>query len=742
MSKIRDKILVIFLSIVLIPLIIVCTFFALHTSKSLKSDKIIDFQRTTKSESEKAIEFLFSIEKDIRSLSSHLFLLNLIDAIARKDTGQINRWEFDVEILFKTFSECRGVYDQIRYIDESGHEVVRVNLERGYAHIAPHEELQDKSHRYYFKEAVKLNEGDIYVSQLDLNREHGEIEVPHKPMLRYAIPVFDREDKNRGIFVLNVLADFLLRGILTHKHLKGVDSFLLDKEGFYLLHPEISKQWGGPSDLNTGENLKNDFPQGIVSVILSGQSGDRFANKQFLNFIPIHFDPSDNERYWIFIETLPKSIVYSPIHTFYIMFGVLVFMLIAGVVTSALVFSNKLTRPIHKLVASANKIAKGNLTEKVTVESKDEIGYLANSFDTMRVELGKLLKDIKDARRDWETTFDSVGDIIAIYDKDCTLIRSNKALLNRLSVKSEEIIGKKCYEVFHHDKYEELSKCPVIETAKSMKTVTREEETPCMNGIFRISVFPCFNDSGEFLGVVQVMMDITERKREEGKLSMVNKELEAFCYSVSHDLRAPLLNIDGFSKALVEKFADRLDSQGKDYLKRIGAASRRMSRLIDDLRNLSRITHSAMHGETVNMSAMVQRIAAELHEGQPERQVEFVIAEGITANGDASLLSVVLENLLGNAWKFTRRHPRARIEFGVAKDEGSRVYFVSDNGIGFDMAYAGKLFKAFQRLHDKTEFNGTGIGLATVQRIIHRHGGRIWAEGALEHGATFYFTLT
>jgi signal transduction histidine kinase len=230
--------------------------------------------------------------------------------------------------------------------------------------------------------------------------------------------------------------------------------------------------------------------------------------------------------------------------------------------------------------------------------------------------------------------------------------------------------------------------------------------------------------------------------RTRTDLEAVNNELEAFSYSVSHDLRAPLRSINGFSQALLEDYGDKLDADGQGYLARIRAASQRMGTLIDNLLDLSRLSRSPLRWEQVNLSDLVRTIAEELQSAEPGRQVEFSIAEGVLAHGDASLLCVVLENLLGNAWKFTAKQPRAHIEFGAREEQGQAVYFVRDDGAGFDMAYADKLFGAFQRLHRADQFAGTGIGLATVQRIVHRHGGRVWAEGAVDHGATFFFTLS
>jgi signal transduction histidine kinase len=235
--------------------------------------------------------------------------------------------------------------------------------------------------------------------------------------------------------------------------------------------------------------------------------------------------------------------------------------------------------------------------------------------------------------------------------------------------------------------------------------------------------------------------DLEEANKE---LEGANKELEAFSYSVSHDLRAPLRTIDGFSQILLEDHADKLDEEGEDYLGRVRAASQHMDNLIDDLLDLSRVSRGPLRRETVDLSALATGIIDELRRSEPEREVEFVTEEGILAFADANLLTVALENLLSNAWKFTSKKSKATIEFGSLPQEGgapTQTYFVKDDGVGFEEAYADKLFGAFQRLHAAQEFEGTGIGLATVARIVRRHGGRVWARGEVGEGATFFFTL-
>ncbi len=397
MFKIRDKILVTFLSVVIIPLIITITFFGIYTTKSLKRDKTETFRQATNSKAERADYFIQNIIGDIKSLSNNQLLLNLIDAMVREDKEQIDRWKFDVGMLFKTYSENRGIYYQIRYIDDSGHERVRVDMGKEYAFILSSEKLQNEGHKDYYKETIKLKDGSIYVSQPNSNKEQGEIKGHNKPMLTYALPVFDDERQKKGILLLNVSVENLFQKILMHDYLKTVDSYLVNKDGLYILQPDQTKQSNPSKNVSMPENLNNVFPEKTATLFLSGQSGIRSVDKYFYNFVPIYFDPSNNERYWVLLERLPASKVYSSIYTFYIIFGVLTLILIAAVVTTAFIFSKKLTRPLNELVKGVTIVAKAewDLNYHIPVTSNDETAFLTFSFNKMIYRLGKAKRQLQ-----------------------------------------------------------------------------------------------------------------------------------------------------------------------------------------------------------------------------------------------------------------------------------------------------------------------------------------------------------
>lgn len=250
----------------------------------------------------------------------------------------------------------------------------------------------------------------------------------------------------------------------------------------------------------------------------------------------------------------------------------------------------------------------------------------------------------------------------------------------------------------------------------------------------------CFMDIGM---IVDVLIDERERmiSAQQTIILEANRELEAFSYSVAHDLRTPLRGIDGFSLALLEDYGDKFDEEGQQALKHLRQSAQKMAVLINALLGLSRISRSELKRERINLSALAEEIAADLRADAPDRQVDLVIADNLSDTGDPALIRIALQNLLANAWKFTAKRERATIEFGASMNSDRPIYHVRDNGAGFDMEYASKLFGVFQRLHSAVEFEGTGIGLATVHRIVRRHGGQIWADSAVDKGAAFHFTI-
>jgi PAS domain S-box-containing protein len=353
------------------------------------------------------------------------------------------------------------------------------------------------------------------------------------------------------------------------------------------------------------------------------------------------------------------------------------------------------------------------------------------------------------AREQLRTILDATTAVIYLKDAEGRYLFVNREFQKVFARASDEVVGRTDEEalpaavaaIFQaHDR-------GVMAAAKPREM---EESIPEGDGIHTyISLkVPLLDAGGVPHAICCVATDITERKRADDALRQAkealesaNRDLESFSYSVAHDLRAPLRSIDGFSQIVLEDHGEAVGPDGRKYLERVRALAQHMAELIDDLLGLARVSRSELKRARVDLSAVARRIVERLRTTEPHRQVEVALQDGVLGHGDPGLLGAVLDNLLGNAWKFTKRHTHARIEFGTAQQDGKRVYFVHDDGAGFDMAYANKLFGPFQRLHTASEFEGTGIGLATVQRIIRRHRGWVWAKGELDRGATFYFTL-
>ncbi len=377
-------------------------------------------------------------------------------------------------------------------------------------------------------------------------------------------------------------------------------------------------------------------------------------------------------------------------------------------------------------------------------------------------ERKRAVEALRESNEYLESLFNSANAPIIVWDPEFRIMRFNHAFENLTGKSAASVLGEDVGVLF-----------PPSEREGSMELIRRTLGGERLDAV-EIAIARAdltirtvlWNSAAIFaadgqtpVAAVAQGLDITERKEAEEsirqlnadleqrvrdrtvQLEVANAELEAFSYSVSHDLRAPLRGIDGWSLALLEDYREKLDDQGREYLGYIRSDTQRMGQLIDDLLKLSRVTRNRMERTLVDLSAISQTVVARLREREPNAQVEFEAQPGITAWCDAGLIEIVLTNLIDNAWKFSSKRPVARIEFGRTEVEGRSAFFIRDNGVGFDMTYVDKLFGVFQRLHKATEFPGTGIGLAIVQRAVRRHGGRVWAESKLGVGTTFYYTL-
>ncbi|HYE86004.1 MAG TPA: ATP-binding protein [Vicinamibacterales bacterium] len=372
---------------------------------------------------------------------------------------------------------------------------------------------------------------------------------------------------------------------------------------------------------------------------------------------------------------------------------------------------------------------------------------------------------------DFRRVFESAPGLYLLLSPDLTILAVTDAYASATMQQRERMVGRQLFDVFP-DNPEDPTADGVKNLRASLDRVLTLKRRDAMaiqkydiprpesrGGGFEVRYWspvntPVLDDRGSVAYIIHAVEDVTElvglqQQNKDEHLRLLesnialqasNAELEAFSYSVAHDLRAPLRGIQGFSQAVLEEYASALDEKGKSYLARVSAAALRMSQLIDDLLTLSRISRAPLTRAPIDLTSIARSVATDV-DARAGRRVDFTIADGLAATADPRLIQIVFENLLGNAWKFTAAAAVPRVEVGAVVADGTAAFFVKDNGAGFDEAYATKLFAPFQRLHSEKEFAGTGIGLATVQRIVRRHGGRVWATAQVNRGATFYFTL-
>ena len=506
------------------------------------------------------------------------------------------------------------------------------------------------------------------------------------------------------------------------------------------------------SDVWTNLSVQTDAPPAIPAGDRTVSFADRSGVRHLGTSLPI-----TNTPWRVWVEFNEASLMQPAATLLQRMWPWTVGLIVLGV-TAVWIVSARVTRPLEQMADAADAIASGDYSRRATARGNDEVGRLGSAFNTMAARVAESrdlmearvqarTQELSESREEMDQFFAMSLDLLCIADLAGTFTRVNPAWEQVLGWSASDLTAVPYLQLVHPDDAASTAR-ESAQLADGGTTVDFENRYQCKDGQYRWLSWKAVANP-RLARVYATARDVTDEKRAARELQQyasdltaANRELEAFSYSVSHDLRSPLRSIDGFSQALLEDCGDQLGPDGQEHLRRIRGAAQHMGMLIDDLLKLSRVTRAELNFETIDLSELARRTLTRLTEGDATRNVEWHVQPGLQATGDARLLDIAMTNLIENAWKFTRKRTPARIEFGARNGAGRpREYYVRDNGAGFDVAYSSKLFAAFQRLHHASEFPGTGIGLATVQRIVTRHGGHIRAEGVPEQGATFAFTL-
>ncbi len=668
-------------------------------------------------ESRRVEIFAQLLEKDVQSVVTNLQVLDDGDGLhaylsshQQSDLDRaIHRAQF--------FSRQQSDYDQVRYLDEHGQEIVRVNFN---GVVVPHDQLQNKADRPYFQKASKLAPGQIYISALDLNVENGHIEEPLKPMLRFAMPVFDDRGQRRGIYIINYQAKNLITRLQQFVPQYQNRLRMLNAQGYWLKAAQPALEWGFMFSDRQEMTLARSNPVLWKQIIQAPEGQVRLDGGLFswsrvkLNaalagnpdivvdddFLVVASEVSASEWSALFVDLRET------------------FMVIALVLLLLLAVSWRffyLRQRTEETLLRSQQMFKGlfeNAPDAIILV--DQAGHIVRINAQGEALFGFTRAELK-------------GRSIEILMPERYRARDGKYLAGYFAAphNRERGVG---LELFGSRK--DGSEFPVDIMLSSLETA---------EGIHALAIIR--NVTSRKQAEIRIQKLNEELKGRADQLEVANKELEAFSYSVSHDLRAPLRHVDGFVDMLSKHSAEKLDERGRRYLKVISNSAKQMGTLIDELLVFSRMGRIEMRQIKVEMNLLVNEAVEAMKMDVRDRHINWKIDSLPPVEVDASMIRQVWINLITNAVKYTRPRDPAEIEIGWTDAAGERVFFIRDNGVGFDMQYADKLFGVFQRLHRAEEFEGTGIGLANVRRIIVRHGGRTWAESKIDNGATFFFSL-
>lgn len=665
--------------------------------------------------------------------------------------------------------------DQMMVIAASGDLVAATN-------VAPGRRLQSNfTDEPFFQETVKT--GKPLISDLTSCCDG---HIPSEIVI--TAPICDRQGAVRGVMVgsFSLKKENILSRFSSMKIGRGGYLQLISPDRTILLHPSDAclLRHVSPALDNVVEDALHGFIGTRETVNNLGQSMLTTVRKLAA-------------KDWVLASNYPVAEAYEPIRKARLFLGFTTALGLVAVIVVMTILMRRMTRPLTVFTRHIKELpVKSGDDRFIAFETGDEIAELSAEFNDMVKCLDSRTDSLQESEERFRCTFEQAAVGIAHVGMDGRFTRVNHRFCEILGYTDGEMDGMTFMDITFPEDLERYQTCRehLLEGAGSCATDNRyhrkdgsmvwvtqtgslihdhagrpkyfiaviedisarkeaEDEIRRLNAeleervIERTAQLETANESlrREIVQRIQAQDEICwlndDLERQKRALEVANRELEAFSYSVSHDLQAPLRHISGFGQVLVEDYGDLLDDEGRLLLQRMQGATGRMGQLIDALLNLSRLSRGQLKQERVDIGMLAREIIGEFRQAEPERQVEITVGIGLKTIGDGSLLRIALENLLGNAWKYTGKRKQARIDVGAAIEEERTVFFVRDNGAGFDMAYAERLFGPFQRLHRQEEFEGTGVGLATVQRIIHRHGGRIWAESQLGKGAVFYFTL-
>jgi len=575
--------------------------------------------------------------------------------------------------------------------------------------------------------------------------------LPTAPAIFMTAPLFDSHGKIYAVLggSIDLQGNSLLEELSRVKIGKAGYLTLCAQDRTIIVHPDTKR-------------VLKKLPAGVNKLFdraVSGfeGSGKTINSKGVAMLTSVkHLDVND----WFVVANLPLAEAYASLYEARRYFVLGTCAGTAGILVIAWILMRRLTAPLMAITGHVRSIQENSGGEKlISMDRGDEIGTLALAFNDMITAIEMQQDALLESKRRFRETLENVRLIALMLDRHGDITFCNDFLLELTGYERDDLMGRDFFATLipagERDEakrsYQSMIEAGTMPGFHESEIVTLagERKTICWNNTALRDV----NDN--VLGTSRIGEDITDRRKTEkeirnlnndlqrraAELSVVNKDLEAFSYSLSHDLRTPLSSIYMSAQCLADGYAATMDDKGKFFVESIGTACGRIDKLIDAMLVLSRLSRRELLCEQVDLSELARKVSLELTVAHPERQMEYIITDGLTARGDQSLLEVVLENLIGNAWKYTGRTEKPVIEFGITELTGERAFFVRDNGAGFDMEAAEKLFLPFQRFHRDDEFVGTGIGLATVQKIMVRHCGKVWAEGERDTGATFYFTL-